>query len=112
MVYISFNLANYGPIIEKMYPQKLVTKNHQTPPPPPYPQKLVTGGTQGTPPLSSDIVTTFALFLILWLPLLSTVCQCKLGFIKANDTKLPVIPSTLLEDCFPLQIMLVIVGEL
>ena len=62
MVYISFNLAKYGPICEKTYLQKLLTKNRQTPAP--YPQKLMTLSNP-----SSDIVTTFGLFLIVWLPL-------------------------------------------
>ena len=51
MVYFRFNLAKYGPICEKTYPQKLVAG--------------------GTPPPSSDIVTTLALFLILRLPWLT-----------------------------------------
>ena len=67
MVYFSLNLAKNGPICEKTYPQKLVTKNSQTPPL--FPQKLLTGG---TPPPSSDIVTTFALFLVVRLPLVRT----------------------------------------
>ena len=49
MIYFSLNLAKNGPICEKTYPQKLVT--------------------WGSPPPSSDIVATFALFLILRLPL-------------------------------------------
>ena len=66
MVYFSFNLAKNGPICGKTYPQKLVTKNRQTPPVPP---KASDRGYP--PPSSSDIVTTFALFLLLRLPLLS-----------------------------------------
>ena len=31
MVYFSFNLSKNGSICEKTYPQKLVTKNRQTP---------------------------------------------------------------------------------
>ena len=64
MVYFSLNLAKNGLICGKTYAQKLVTKNHQTPPP--VPPKA---SDRGYPlPPSSDIVTTFALFLMVRLP--------------------------------------------
>ena len=88
MVYFCFNLAKNGPVCEKTYPQKLVTKNRQTPP---YPQKLVTGG---TPPPSSDIVTTFALFLILRLPLPKSLSSVS-PFIPSNQSLLSVSPFNL-----------------
>ena len=60
IIYFGFNFAKYGPICEKTYPQKLLTKILK--PPLLYLQKLVPGG---TPPPSRDIALSLLLHFFL-----------------------------------------------